>query len=84
MKNYVAIASRPIFADAATVIYAVEYGIDDAVLVGDICGDIRKVPHLSRIRYNMQGDAYFMHYGRREYLREYIMCRTPHGVRGLK
>ena len=55
MKNYVAIASRPIFADVATVIYAVEHDIDDAVLVGDVCGNTRKVPYLSRIRYNMQG-----------------------------
>ena len=77
MKNYVAIASRPIFADAATVIYAIEYGTDDAVLVGDVCGDIRKVPHLSRIRYNAQGDAYFMHHGRREYLREYMRVSYP-------
>lgn len=77
MKNYVAIASRPIFADAATVIYAVEYGIDDAVLVGDVCGSTRKVPRLSRIRYNMQGEAYFMHHGRREYLREYMRINYP-------
>ena len=77
MKNYVAIASRPIFADAATVIYAVEYGIDDAVLVGDVCGDICKVPRLSRIRYNMQGDAYFMHHGHREYLRDYMRIEYP-------
>lgn len=77
MKNYVAIASRPIFADAATVIYAIEYGIDDAVLVGDVCGDIRKVPRLSRIRYNMQGEAYFIHHGRREYLREYMRIEYP-------
>lgn len=77
MKNYVAIASRPIFADAATVIYAIEYGIDDAVLVGDVCGDIRKVPRLSRIRYNMQGEAYFIHHGRREYLREYMWIEYP-------
>ena len=77
MKNYIAIASRPIFADAATVIYAVEYGIDDAVLVGDVCGDTRKIPHFSRIRYNMQGEAYFMHHGRREYLREYMRIEYP-------
>ena len=72
MKNYVAIASRPIFADAATVIYAIEYGINDVVLVGDVCGDTCKVPRFSRIRYNKQGEAYFMHYGRREYLRDYM------------
>ena len=72
MKNYVAIASRPVFNDAAIVIYAVEYGIDDNVLMGDVYGDTRKTPRLSRIRYNAQGDAYFMHYGRREYLRDYV------------
>ena len=77
MKNYIPIASRPIFADAATVIYSVEYGIDDAVLVGDVCGDTRKVPRLSRIRYNAQGDAYFIHNGRREYLREYMRIEYP-------
>ena len=77
MKNYVAIASRSVFNDAATVIYAIEYGIDDAVLVGDVYGDTRKTPHFSRIRYNIQGDAYFMHYGRREYLRDYVRINCP-------
>ena len=77
MKNYVAIASRPVFNDAATVIYAVKYGIDDAVLVGDVYGDARKTPRFSRIRYNVQGNAYFMHYGRREYLRDYVRTNYP-------
>ena len=72
MKNYIAIASRPVFNDSSIVIYAIEYGIDDVVLVGDVYGDTRKTPRLSHIRYNAQGDAYFMHYGRREYLRDYI------------
>ena len=77
MKNYVAIASRPVFNDAAIVIYAIEYGIDDVVLVGDVYGDTRKIPHFSRIRYNTNGDAYFMHYGRREYLRDYLRINFP-------
>ena len=77
MKNYAAIASRPVFNDAAIVIYAVEYGIDDAVLVGDVYGDTRKTPHFSRIRYNIHGDAYFMHYRRREYLRDYMRIDYP-------
>ena len=77
MKNYAAIAFRPVFNDAAIVIYAIEYGINDAVLVGDVYGDTRKTPHLSRIRYNANGDAYFMHYGRREYLRDYIRVNYP-------
>lgn len=77
MKNYIAIASRPMFYDAATVIYAVEYGVNDAVLVGDVCGNTRCIPRLSRIRYNMQGDAYFMHHGRREYLRDYMRIEYP-------
>ena len=77
MKNYVAIASRPVFNDAAIVIYAIEYGIDDSILVGDVYGDTRKTPHLSSIRYNASGDAYFMHYGRREYLRDYIRVNYP-------
>ena len=72
MRNYFAIASRPVFNDAAIVIYAIEYGIDDAVLAGDVYGNTRKIPHFSRIRYNVHGDAYFMHYGRREYLRDYV------------
>lgn len=77
MKNYTAIASRPIFADAATVIYSAEHDIDDYVLVGDVCGEIRKIPHRSRIRYNAQGDAYFMHHGRREYLQDYMRINYP-------
>ena len=77
MKNYVAIASRPVFNDSAIVIYTIEYGIDDAVLVGDVYGDTRKIPHFSRIRYNTHGDAYFMHYGRREYLRNYVRINFP-------
>ena len=77
MKNYAAIASRPVFNDAAIVIYAIKYGIDDAVLVGDVYGDICKTPRLSSIRYNANGDAYFMHYGRREYLRDYIRVNYP-------
>ena len=72
VKDYVAIASRPVFNDAAIVIYAIEYGIEDAILVGDVYGDTRKTPHFVRLRYNAQGDAYFMHHGRREYLRDYI------------
>ena len=72
LKNYVAIASRPVFNDAAIVIYAVEYGIEDAILVGDVYGDTRKTPHFVHIRYNAHGDAYFMHHGRREYLRDYM------------
>ena len=77
MKNYITIASRPVSNDSATVIYAVEYGIDDAVLVGDVYGDTRKTPRLSRIRYNAQGDAYFIHHGRREYLRDYVQINYP-------
>ena len=77
MKSYVAIASRPVFNDSAIIIYAVEYGIDDTVLVGDVYGDTRKTPRFSRIRYNTQGDAYFMHYGRREYLRDYVTINCP-------
>ena len=77
MKNYVTIASRPVSNDAAIVIYAIEYGIDDAVLVGDVYGDTRKIPHFSRIRCNAHGDAYFMHYGRREYLRDYVRTNYP-------
>lgn len=77
MKNYVAIAFCPVFNDSAIVIYAIEYDIDDAVLVGDVCGDTRKTPRLSRIRYNSKGDAYFMHYGRREYLRDYVRINYP-------
>ena len=77
MKNYVAIASRPVFNDAAIVIYDVKYNIDDAVLVGDVYGDTRKTPHFSRLRYNAQGDAYFMHHGLREYLRDYIRINFP-------
>ena len=77
MKNYVAIASRPVFNDSAIVIYAIEYGIYDVVLVGDVYGDTRKIPHFSRIRYNVQGDAYFMHHGRREYLRDYVQTNYP-------
>ena len=72
MKNYVAIASRPVFNDSAIAIYSIEYGAEDSVLVGDVYGDTRKTPHFSRIRYNVHGDAYFMHYGRREYLRDYV------------
>ena len=77
MKNYAAIASSPVFNDAAIVIYAIEYGINDAVLVGDVYGDTRKTPRFSSIRYNASGDAYFMHYGRREYLRDYIRVNYP-------
>ena len=77
MKNYVAIASRPVFNDTAIAIYAVEYGVNDSILVGDVYGDTRKTPRLSSIRYNANGDAYFMHYGRREYLRYYIRVNYP-------
>ena len=77
MKNYVAIASRPVFNDTAIVIYSVEYGVNDSILVGDVYGDTRKTPRLSSIRYNASGDAYFMHYGRREYLRDYIRVNYP-------
>ena len=77
MKSDVAIASRTVFNDAAIIIYAIEYGVDDSVLVGDVYGDTRKTPHFSRIRYNVQGDAYFMHYGRREYLRDYVRTNYP-------
>ena len=77
MKNYVAIASRPVFNDSAIVIYSVEYGVNDSILVGDVYGDTRKTPRLSSIRYNASGDAYFLHYGRREYLRDYIRVNYP-------
>ena len=77
LKNYVAIASRPVFNDAAIIIYAVEYDIDDAVLVGDVYGDTRKTPHFTRLRYNTHGDAYVMHPGRREYLRDYMRINYP-------
>ena len=77
MKNYIAIASRPLFYDAATVVYAVKHDLDDFILVGDVCGDIRKIPRWSRIRYNAQGDAYFMHHGRREYLHDYMRVNYP-------
>lgn len=50
MKNYVAIASRPVFNDSAIAIYSIEYDVDDSVLVGDVYGDTRKTPHFSRIR----------------------------------
>ena len=72
MKNYTMIASKATSAFGGIAIYAVEYGIDDAILVGDEVDGVRSVPRLSRIRYNAKGDAYFMHHGRREYLRDYI------------
>lgn len=77
MKNYVAIASRPVSNDSAIVIYAIEYSIDDSVLVGDVYGDTRKTPRFSRIHYNVQGGAYFIHHGRREYLRDYVRINYP-------
>ena len=52
MKNYVTIASRPVFNDSAIVIYAVEYGVDDSVFVGDVYGDTRKTPHFSDWAYS--------------------------------
>ena len=77
LKNYVAIASRPVFNDAAIVIYDVEYGIEDAILVGDVYGDTRKTPHFIHLHYDAQGDAYFMHHGQREYLRDYVRINYP-------
>ena len=77
MKNYVVIASKATSASGGIAIYAVKYGIDDAVLVGDELDGVKSVPRLSRIRYNTQGDAFFMHHGRREYLRDYIRVNYP-------
>lgn len=77
MKNYVMIASKATSAFGGIAIYAVEYGINDAVLVGDELDGVRTTPRLSRIRYNMQGDAYFMHHGRREYLHDYMRVNYP-------
>lgn len=77
MKNYIMIASKQTSAFGGIAIYAVEYGIDDAVLVGDEMDGVRSIPRFSRLRYNMQGEAYFMHHGRREYLRDYMRINYP-------
>lgn len=66
------IASRGICNIGGIAIYDIEYGINDRVLCGDIIGDHQSVPHWSNIRYNVKGDSFFMHHGRREYLSEYI------------
>lgn len=72
MKDYVMIASKPTSAFSGIAIYAVKHDIDDAVLVGDEFDGVKSVPRLSRIRYNVKGDAYFIHHGRREYLHDYM------------
>jgi hypothetical protein len=44
---------------------------DDRVIVRDNYGKPTKAHH-SKVRYNANGDPYFKHNGRREYLRDYI------------
>ncbi len=70
--NKTIIASRSICNTLATVIYNIESGTEDKVLVGTVGLEKEPVPHWCKIRYNSKGEPYFLHYGRREYLSEYM------------
>ena len=73
MKSKEILAVKTIANDAAIAITAIVYDIEDAVYVAHICGDaIRHCQRPCKIRYNSSGDAYFIHFGRREYLRDYM------------
>ena len=72
-NNRKVIASKCICNCIATVIYDIEYGINDKILVGEAVVDNGyTVPQWSVIRYNKKGEAYFNHFGRREYLSDYM------------
>lgn len=48
----------------------IEYGIDDYVIcVSGTMGN-KKVPHRVKIRYNANGEPFFILYGRRYYLKD--------------
>ena len=73
MKNKKIIAVKTIANDAAIAITDIVYGIDDVIYIAHIYGDkIRHCKRPCKIRYNASGDPYFVHYGYREYLRDFM------------
>ena len=71
MKKYNPIAVKATSNFGGICIYDIRYDIEDSVLVGEDHG-VQKTPHWSKIRTNMNGDSYFIHYGRREHLSDYM------------
>lgn len=49
------------------------YADSDKVIARDNYGTPRRA-HGAKVRYNVKGEPYFKHNGRREYLRDYLRC----------
>lgn len=72
MKKYNFIAVKGIANDAGIGIVSINYGINDTITSVFQYGEKQKKPTTAKIRYSAAGDPYFMKYGRREYLNEYM------------
>ena len=53
-------------------IISIEYGIEDTVTTAFDFGDGIRNKSTAKIRYNAQGEDYFIKFGRRHYIRDFM------------
>ncbi len=72
MKNKKFIAIHPMSNWGGLGIISIEHGIDDTITTAFDFGDGIKNISTAKIRYNAQGEDYFIKFGRRYYMRDFM------------
>lgn len=73
-NNFVPLGTKHMCNFGGLAVMEREYGIDDYVIVCDNYGDGYKNITRNMIRYNTKGEPYFVRYGKRHYLGEFMRC----------
>lgn len=75
-SNQKSIAYKSESAFSGIFIFGVEYGIDDYILAAYTYGEKTLPTRKSKIRHDKQGNAYFIFRGTRQYIQEFISCKS--------
>lgn len=62
----------PLTNFGGVAIMKIEHGIEDYIVSTENYGEGYIRPSKSKVRYNRKGEPYFMRYGRRYYLKEFM------------
>ena len=71
-KNNKFIAALPVSNFGGLGIISIEHGIDDMVTTAFDFGDGLENKSTAKIRYNASGEDYFIKFGRRYYLKDFM------------
>ncbi|GEM_PF-6216211 len=73
MENIEKVSKSFLFSnDSGLNISEIKHGIDDAVVFQDFCGDRLGRKRTAKIRYNAKGEPYFISYGSRYYIKDFV------------